>query len=703
MTAGLLGKTFSEQPTTSPPAKVDNVVTARLTRLAPLHRRAAMRQAQAVAGLFGGLPTIADLRTAECPPAEVWRVASVSYDTGPTRAAVSREAARVMADLTWRAALPHMPRRDLERLARRLAEERLEAARVPGVQERHELMNGAEVAAGHALAVMHGPLLAALGGILNGLDRHVEGAGLAALPEDGIVGMADEAAAQAQAAWEWRGRLAHSAGRPVPGLTPHDRRQQDPVWWRRQLRRKAGLARQHLAAALGTVGRDGSPYADDYSLTCRRDRDAAADAWADAHVWQPPGGGAAIPMAQLRAGSDTARLHRIGAMTAGLDEVAKREGLVPIMCTLTLPPEWHPAPAVGRRTWTADRGPEATDQALRGRWTRFRARLAKSGIRPLGLRVWEPHKDGTPHAHALLYVREDEIGTVDRHLQQVCPEPAPGRRVASTLVVIDRERSRGSTYVMKYLRKTIGTAPAGDDAASGAGEDDHLAGDHHDRTRATASERRWRRFATLGVHGLQRVWQRVLTATEEEVAMAPGRVREARAALDGNRWADALDAMGALRRPGADRLRLGYDFETVDMETGEILPLLDRYGTPCRRAAWLLDTGTPTWRVPLGRGGTIEAVRRVRTDEETDAEAIRQQWREARERLGWHLEGGAADKPLVFNGVTVSISYARSEDSTDANDCDDNEFCCELSTNRVFLAGTGPPDPAELPVHPMAA
>ena len=114
------------------------------------------------------------------PPAEVWRLVSVSYDKEPTPADVAQETARVVGDLTWRAALPHMPRRDMERLARRLAEERLEAARRPGVQERHELLNAGEVAAGRALAAAHGPLLAALGTVLEKLDDTVPRSALAA-------------------------------------------------------------------------------------------------------------------------------------------------------------------------------------------------------------------------------------------------------------------------------------------------------------------------------------------------------------------------------------------------------------------------------------------------------------------------------------------------------------------------------------------
>ena len=315
-------------------------------------------------------------------------------------------------------------------------------------------------------------------------------------------------------------------------------------------------------------------------------------------------------MSVIKKAASEAQMQRLGAMTAALDEVAERRGLVPIFLTLTLPPRWHPNPKMGRRTWTQDLSPRAADDAMRRVWMRFRARLAKSKIPSLGLRVWEPHEDGCPHIHALLYIKEEQIETVDRHLRAVCPDAAGARRrVASRLVVIDRTRARGATYVMKYLRKTVNSAIAEDEGGQDPlGEDDHLSGDHHDRTRAWASERRIRRYAILGAHGMQRIWQRLRTAGEDEMEGAPPRVIEAKAAMDDHRWADALEAIGAIRGEPGGRLRIGYETETVDQTTGEVTAMTNKYGEPTKRAAWVEDTETAGWKLAVGRGGTIERV-----------------------------------------------------------------------------------------------
>ena len=555
----------------------------------------------AAAGIKGNLPTLDDLRVAESPPDPIWRLDSYQAALRPTRAAVQEVARRIAADMDWRAARPAESKATREDAARIEAEDRLSAVWQAGPRQTHTLINEEDYERGRVLADLHGPLLAALAEILDGLDEVIPNSRLAAMQEEEICALADQRSEAALSGWKWRAALAVRAGRPVPPPTPDDRRRQDPIWQRRQLRRLAGLTRQHLAAALGTIGRGGSPYADDYSLARRRERDAAAQAWAESQEWRPPGGGKPVPLAAIIAASRKGALSRLGAITAGIDEIATQAGLTAIFITLTLPPEWHPNPKIGRRRKGKVHGPTETDRAATRLWKRFRGRLAKSGIITLGLRVWEPHEDGCPHIHALLYVQVDQIQEVDRHCLALCHEPqhaphlfGPPERVASRLVVINPKISKATSYISKYLTEDID----GD-------------GDRAARVRATAGERGWRRFALLGVHGIGRVWQRIRTMKEAEIENAPLRVQAAWKALQEHKWGDALAAMGAIRGPGGHRLRLGYQTELADPTTGEIAPLVNKYGEPAKRAAWVVDTETPEWRMPLTRGGTIERRRKT--------------------------------------------------------------------------------------------
>jgi hypothetical protein len=552
--------------------------------LAPLHRRAALRRAAEACGHVGALPSLADLATAEAPPK-----LRFSY-TYPDAGRLTEAEAHALFYAT------------VERGGRLVAA----PADVQKV-----MLNADAVVEGTRLASVHGPLLTAVGALLHGLDEAIPRSQLAAMADEDVRAEADRRAEAAQAHWAWRVRLARSAGRKLPVMTPHDRRQQCPRDHRRRIRLEAGQVRQHLAAALGTVGRGAAPYADDYSLARWQERQEAAAAWAATHVLTGADG-TAVPMSKVIAGSHDAQKARLYAMTLGVDELAQRRGLTPIFITITLPPEWHPSPAKGDRSWTPDRAPHLADDALRRAWARLRALLADRDIATLGLRVWEPHRDGCPHAHALLYVEPEQVGTVDEALRSVCPEPVQPpldsegkpRRVASQLVIVDRTRASPATYVAKYILKTCAGAP--DDAQRTGAEregddtDDQLA--HYERHRATASERGWRRFGWLGVHGVQRVWQRLLT-TKDLPQDAPARVRMAWYALQDGRWADALEALGAVG-PRGEGVRLAYaeDEEDMDPDTGEITrrPLLTAYGEPARKPVAVEDKATG-WRMPLTR------------------------------------------------------------------------------------------------------
>ena len=93
--------------------------------------------------------------------------------------------------------------------------------------------------------------------------------------------------------------------------------------------------------------------------------------------------------------------------------------------------------------------------------------------------------------------------------------------------IFDQWHGRATSYIMKALLGAFNVRPTrairdrrvDADARTEIG---HLLGirggaltdqadDDFDRHRALASERGWRRFQTLGVHGIQRVWQTIFT------------------------------------------------------------------------------------------------------------------------------------------------------------------------------------------------
>ena len=581
-------------------------VTERLAQLAPLHRDSAIRQAGKSVGIRE-IPTLQQIAIAENPEPAEWRLSHYTEKAPePNKDNVRRRALELLASMGWREKQPSVSRRDLKLLAEHTARGGLDRAHCEPCKPIFTLANSEKYHADQATKGKFAGVVDQLRTLLDGLTGVIPHARLAGLSDDEVREEAEKRAKYARADYAERCQIYEITGLPAPVETPAELRAQDSHWHRRDIRRTAGLARQHLASALGTIGRGGANYADSYSLARRREQDESAKIWAVSRELVTPDGNR-IPLSDVIQSAREGQGYRLGAISAGLDDYATENGLTPIRITITLPAVWHPNPTKGRKTWTPDRDPKTTDDTLRLLWGKFRARLAKSRIKIHGLRVWEPHRDAVPHLHALLYVQPEQIAEVDRHLLALCPDTG-AKRVASELTVIDTKRCRGSTYISKYIRKTLNTKITQDETHDDD-DDDHLTRDNFDRVRAVASERGWRRFAFLGVHGIQRIWQRLNSATAEEIGDAPDRVATAWAHLKAKNYSSALSTMGAFASRGVHRLKIGYATEESDDE-GNRFPLLNSYGEPKKVAFCLFDSEYPRehpnhWYLKLSRGSEI--------------------------------------------------------------------------------------------------
>jgi hypothetical protein len=366
-----------------------------------------------------------------------------------------------------------------------------------------------------------------------------------------------------------------------PGDDPDQRRRRDPAWWRRQLRREAADARTYLAAALRLVGSRGSRYVDAHSLKCWQRRQERADEWAARRALVNVATGQTIGMADVMQASREAAVARVYGMMCAIGDRARQRGWTPLFLTLTLPGSWHPSPSIGGRTWTPEHHPAAADKELQHRWARFRALLHKQGIDPEGFWSREPHSDGCPHQHAVLWIDPAQADAVRQTVAAVYPGVHGGR-----VVVIDETRARAETYVMFYILKSLNSTDQAKRHAAGAINDNGTAdGDHlaeHAAVRAWASERRLRRYAFVGPHGSQRTWQ-LLATWDAPPEGAPARLRAAWEAMqvqDGARVLDLLDGTAEVEgeapceEPG---LRLMYEHRE------------SRYGELVRRPRAVLD------------------------------------------------------------------------------------------------------------------
>ena len=449
-------------------------------------------------------------------------------------------------------------------------------------------------------------------GILPGNDNaQVEGAtrtGLRlCLGDEEAIGEAAEERAAA-----WLAAYSVSPGWPKAEVAePWLQAQREcPRWNRRDIRRDVRGAQAWLDCAL-RMARPESPAVSRFTLSAWQQVQERGKAWSEGMSVRFEDG-QEVPLSDIQARSRRARKAQMYAVVKGMEWEGDRLGYQAFFLTLTLPGSFHPYTS-GQRAkdgsypnarpnpdWNPAHGPKAQWDELQGRWELVRARLADH--HPLraymGVTVPEPHKDGTPHMHAMLWLpRVFQEGDRTRQttlvLKDVLNDVAPGRQ--SKLEIVrkrpDKTMPDGtvkrfaspSTYVMKYVLKSLD-----DEATAEAG------GEAYERHRAWTSSRGIRRMRLVGVHGSLRIWQRLWTSQDDEDL--PPAATDARAAMrrcaaagdlaaaaeegsperaaaklaQSEAAADALRHLGAL--PGATRrLKLGYEDAVTE------------YGQPTKR------------------------------------------------------------------------------------------------------------------------
>lgn len=144
-----------------------------------------------------------------------------------------------------------------------------------------------------------------------------------------------------------------------------------------------------------------------------------------------------------------------------LVDIAQEKGLKPVFMTLTLPSEYHPKKEIrlaNGKTKTVDNkkyngmSPRESTKIL----TRMFARLRHDrSLKDIGkhqrdyFRVNEPHKDGTPHTHILMFLPEERIPRVIKAFKHLFDSKA------NDIQKITDDIKNATAYVMKYINKTL--------------------------------------------------------------------------------------------------------------------------------------------------------------------------------------------------------------------------------------------------------
>ena len=457
---------------------------------------------------------------------------------------------------------------------------------------------------------------------------------------------------------------ARHQARPVAKrISLHGRiaRMLDASWWRRHLRRQLLRTADDDAHARGDVRRARQVYLSEpaYARMIERAHQNAAKIASLEVACDDE----SIPLADVVAGSVTnPRIRRAEMMMrcAGFEKMAEFLGHEAIFLTLTCPSRFHRFTGSGKPNpaWSGAT-PNDGQRYLTALWARVRAALKRRAIHYYGFRVAEPHHDGCPHWHMLLFVdpaqrgwfsASDFVAGKARHgaglvglIGAATLADTPGERGAVdhrfTAELIDPSKGTATGYIAKYISKNLdGLTERGEsvglDFASGTDTRDGAR-----RVRAWASLRGLRQFQQLGGPSVT-VWRELRRlrdagpADTEQLEL----FEKSRAAADSGDWMAYCMLMGGPETAPRDMpLRPAY-VERVSVAYGDSQPriagITGPHGYTCTRVKqWTIQ------RIGAAEANKAQAVWSglVRRDP-----AFAAAWQRLSEGFGIWVEGEAS-------------------------------------------------------------
>ncbi|HHD2136893.1 TPA: replication endonuclease [Klebsiella pneumoniae] len=236
-------------------------------------------------------------------------------------------------------------------------------------------------------------------------------------------------------------------------------------WWRNRLRRVASAWREHLQIAVGNVSKKKHAYASKNCVTDWREQKRRTREFLKGLDLEDEDGNRISLIEKYDGSVANPAIRRCELMTRirGFENICNELGYVGEFYTVTAPSKYHATTKAGYRNskWNGA-SPADTQSYLTGLWARIRAKLHREEIRIFGIRVAEPHHDGTPHWHMLMFMLPEDVERVrhiirdyaweeDRH--ELRSDKAKKARFHAE--AIDPEKGSATGYVAKYISKNI--------------------------------------------------------------------------------------------------------------------------------------------------------------------------------------------------------------------------------------------------------
>lgn len=223
-----------------------------------------------------------------------------------------------------------------------------------------------------------------------------------------------------------------------------------PDWLTKKFRRLAREDLLHMDQMRGAVGRGKSYATSNIAVTYRkRQLEAHQDHLSKFAVRT----GSKVRTLSEICNTTHKRVSELYVFSLGIDQLAQDKDMNYMLITLTCPPRMHPRPTT-KNSWDGTTTKEAyeflnrSNEAVKRRLSNKKIKFSRGDA--FGIIVTEPHADGCPHIHILMYHRPEDQSLI---IQEYRKEFDWSAR-AIDFSIEDKDRSdaaRGSSYLFKYL------------------------------------------------------------------------------------------------------------------------------------------------------------------------------------------------------------------------------------------------------------
>lgn len=398
-------------------------------------------------------------------------------------------------------------------------------------------------------------------------------------------------------------------------LSPCLKRLGCETWWKRNLVSKQRLIAESVIRDLQQVHNHKTPYCSTFTLQRRRQQKRSNRDFLESQtaINQNDQEYSLAELSDLSVSNPSILRTELIVRLKGFEAVAKDAGHNGIFITLTTPSRFHRMTKITVNNKVvkvipnkkyAELSPRDAQNYLTQLWGKIQAKLGRENIKPYGFRVAEPHHDGTPHWHFMLFIQpkqSDELIKIFQRwaLQDTPDEPGADKHrlkvehIRSGINPKTGKEYSATGYLIKYICKNIDGYGINNSekAAEKVGCLDQDPIKAAERIEAWARANRIRQFQQIGGPSVT-VWRELRRLKEQEHFL-----EDIRSAAHDSDWAKFIDLMG-----GPDKKRKDYQgiakplyalSEKLDRDSGEIKKVTHTvYGDEAKeRVVGLLITG----------------------------------------------------------------------------------------------------------------